>query len=262
METFEFNGEKYKKASKHQKEWGNKLISQLQLKGNETILDLGCGDGVLTKELASLVPDGKVIGIDASEGMLEAAKTYHSGNLSFVKMDINDMSFPNEFDVIFSNAALQWVKDHKKLLKNSYTALKPCGIILWNFAGDGNCSNFFEVVKGKMMDERYKNYFTGFEWPWYMPSKNEYEQLVENFKFSKVDIFEENADRFFSDTDEMIRWIDQPSLVPFMKYIPVESKEAFRNEVIKEMIKKTKQSDQSDGRCFETFRRIKVSAIK
>lgn len=74
MGTFEFDGEKYKKASRHQKEWGNKLISTLQLKGNEAILDLGCGDGTLTKQLFLLAPNGYVIGIDASVGMIKTAK--------------------------------------------------------------------------------------------------------------------------------------------------------------------------------------------
>lgn len=63
MNTFEFDGEKYKKASKHQKEWGNSLISELSLNGNEQILDLGCGDGSLTEQLAQLVPNGSVLGI-------------------------------------------------------------------------------------------------------------------------------------------------------------------------------------------------------
>ena len=62
MESFEFNDEKYRKASAHQKEWGEKLISELDLKGNESILDLGCGDGITTEKLAQFVPDGQVVG--------------------------------------------------------------------------------------------------------------------------------------------------------------------------------------------------------
>lgn len=61
MNNFDFDGEKYKKASKHQKEWGNSLISSLSLKGNENILDLGCGDGVLTQQLSKSVPQGNVL---------------------------------------------------------------------------------------------------------------------------------------------------------------------------------------------------------
>ena len=71
MSNYEFDGEKYKQASKHQKEWGNSLISSLNLKGNENILDLGCGDGVLTEQLSKLVPLGNVIGIDASKSLFK-----------------------------------------------------------------------------------------------------------------------------------------------------------------------------------------------
>ena len=60
----EFDSRKYANASAHQKEWGQRLISELNLKGNEAILDLGSGDGALTARLAELVPEGKVVGID------------------------------------------------------------------------------------------------------------------------------------------------------------------------------------------------------
>lgn len=259
MGTFEFDGEKYKKASRHQKEWGNKLISRLQLSGNESILDLGCGDGILTEQLSLLVPEGYVLGIDASVGMIEKAKQNVHDNLEFRHMDINEMDFDSDFDVIFSNAALHWVKDHNKLLKNTYTALEHSGIVVWNFAGDGNCKTFYEVMRKKIKDDRYKEYFADFEWPWFMPSKAEYEALTENMGFSEVTISEENADRYFANADEMIRWIDQPSLVPFMQCVPDEVKKEFRDEVVEEMLGRALQPD---GTCFETFRRINVRLIK
>ncbi len=77
------------------------MISQLHLCGAETVLDLGCGDGVLSRQIAQLVPKGKVIGIDASYGMLQTAKKLECNNLSFMQIDINDMDFSNEFDIIF-----------------------------------------------------------------------------------------------------------------------------------------------------------------
>jgi trans-aconitate methyltransferase len=259
MSTFEFDAEKYRQASKHQKEWGNRLISELKFNGKEIILDLGCGDGILTEQLSTLVPNGKVIGIDASIGMIETANKYRKNNLSFICKDINDMDFVNCFDIIFSNATLHWVKNHERLLKNSIAALKRNGIIRWNFAGDGNCSNFFETMKTVVNENEFKEYFVNFEHPWYMPSKDEYEELIANAGFSKVHVGFENADRFFSNSDEMTKWIDQPSLVPFIKQIPDEKKEKFRNTVVEMMIKRT---IQPDGRCFETFRRIDVKALK
>lgn len=74
MSAYEFDGERYKKASRHQKEWGNDLIAQLHLAGNESVLDLGCGDGVLSGKISQIVPDGRVVGIDASKGMIHTAK--------------------------------------------------------------------------------------------------------------------------------------------------------------------------------------------
>lgn len=259
MNTFDFDGEKYRKASRHQKEWGSSLISELTLNGNEEILDLGCGDGSLTEQLAQFVPNGNVLGIDASTGMIVASQNRVKSNLMFMKMDINMIDFHNKFDVIFSNAALHWVKDHKRLLNNVFKALKDGGVILWDFAGDGNCSNFFCVIREKIQSDKYKKYFNNFEWPWYMPTKNDYTQLVANSGFSKYIIEEVNRDRFFSNVEEMIKWIDQPSIVPFISIIPDEIKAEFRDDIIKAMVERTLQSDRT---CFETFRRIHIKAYK
>ena len=99
----DFDGEKYKRASVQQKAWGKGLICELELAGHERILDLGCGDGVLTAELAKHVPSGFVLGIDASESMIATATKDHVGaNLRFEQLDINAMKFEREFDLVFS----------------------------------------------------------------------------------------------------------------------------------------------------------------
>ena len=255
----EFDGNKYTAASAHQKEWGAKLIQDLNLSGTERILDLGCGDGALTAQLAALVPQGSALGIDASRGMIEATRAHVADNLSFAVGDINELSFENEFDIVFSNATLHWIKDHHALLKNVHRALKNGGALRFNFAGDGNCANFFSVVKEAKQLPQFARYFSGFEWPWYMPSIEEYEQLVQRIPFSQSRVGGENADRHFADRETMIKWIDQPSLVPFMQLVADEHKEEFRQLVIERMIEKTRQIG---GRCFETFRRINLLAKK
>lgn len=257
--THEFDGNKYKAASTHQKEWGMKLIQELSISGTERILDLGCGDGALTAQLAALSPQGSVVGIDASLGMIEAARSHQADNLSFEVGDINLLNFDNEFDIIFSNATLHWIKDHEPLLGNVFRALKKGGILKFNFAGDGNCANFFRIVKEAIKLPQFASYFHDFEWPWYMPTSGEYELLVRRIPFTEFRTGGENADRFFADKETMIKWIDQPSLVPFMKLVPDEHKESFRQFVIERMIQET---CQADGRCFETFRRINLIAKK
>jgi trans-aconitate 2-methyltransferase len=255
----EFNGETYKKSSTHQKEWGNKIISEFHFKGNEHILDLGCGDGVLTAQLAELVPQGFVLGIDSSRGMIDVASKISSKNLEFKLQDINFLDYREEFDLIFSNAALHWVKDHHCLLDNCFRCLKQEGIVRFNFAAEGNCSHFFKVIRSAIALPAFSQYFQSFEWPWYMPAIKEYEKLANQSPFKETEVWGEIADRYFPDKEAMIKWIDQPSIVPFLENIPEPEKRAFRDYVVERMIEETLQSD---GRCFETFRRINLSAAK
>lgn len=255
--TYEFDGKKYEKASSHQKEWGERIIEELALQGAERILDLGCGDGTLTVQLSKLVPDGEVVGIDASRGMIEAAEPKQGGNLRFILMDINALAIDKEFDVVFSNATLHWVKDHQRLLRNVQRFLRPGGVARFNFAGDGNCSHFFKVIRESMILPDFARYFERFTWPWYMPTVEDYKALLKGAGFRSYEIWGENADRFFPDREALTKWVDQPSLVPFMACVADHDKAFFREFVVRRMVEET---EQADGTCFETFRRINLLA--
>ena len=258
--AFDFDAEKYKKASGHQRQWGKKLIAELNLKDNERILDLGCGDGAITAQLAELVTNGLVVGIDASQGMIEVArKAYKARNLRFDLMDINEIDFEDEFDVVFSNAVLHWVEDHERLIANVYRSLRIGGVARFNFAGDGNCSALIRILKEVMVREEYAVYFERFQWPWCMPGVDEYEAMLDRSDFREARVWAENADRYFADAEEMTRWIDQPSIVPFLKCVDAADEQAFRDAVVERMIKET---IQPDGTYFETFRRVNVFAKK
>lgn len=257
--SHEFDGKRYEKASAHQKEWGSAIIANLCLTGNERVLDLGCGDGALTSQIADLLPYGKVLGIDASQGMIDVAREKEGRNLSFLLQDIDSLDFEEEFDLIFSNAALHWVKDHERLLRKVRRALRGGGKIRFNFAGDGNCSHFFRVVRESMEKPAFQGYFQNFEWPWYMPSLTEYKSTVDRSGLKNIRVWGENADRYFPNTQAMVGWVDQPSLVPFLAMVADADKDKFRYIVVTRMVDETMQED---GRCFETFRRINVVAEK
>ena len=257
---FEFDGDKYKQASENQKSWGKKLIAELEFEGSERILDLGCGDGALTAELAKLVPDGFVLGIDASKNMIATARKDDAGaNVQFELLDINAIDFESEFDLVFSNATLHWVKDHHKLLMNVFKALKNRGTARFQFAGNGNCSNLIRILKEVTSEKEYLTYFRGFDWPWYMPAVDEYRELLGETDFSEKKVWNENADTYFESAETMTKWIEQPSLVPFLGYIDGKDRQQFRDAVVERMIKETLQNE---GTYFETFRRINVLAKK
>jgi trans-aconitate 2-methyltransferase len=257
--AYEFNGEEYRKASAHQKRWGAELIGTLDLRGDERILDLGCGDGELTAQLALRVPRGRVLGIDASHGMIDTARKHAAGNLDFALQDINTLEYEDEFDLAISNATLHWIKDHRRMLHNVFRALRQGGIIRFSFAADGNCSHLFQVVQRAMALPAYRAYFRDFDWPWFMPTVGEYQDLLRRSEFSAVRVWLENADQFFPDTEALTRWVEQPSLVPFLAHLDDALRQPFRDFVVEQMVRET---IQESGRCFETFRRINVFARK
>lgn len=255
--THEFDGRRYAQASAHQKQWGASLIADLRLQGSERVLDLGCGDGALTAQIADLLPAGEIVGIDASRGMIAATHANERPNARFLLADIADFELDRRFDVVFSNAALHWVKDHRRLYRRVTRALRDDGRVRFNFAGEGNCSHFFAVVREAMAHAEFAASFAAFEWPWYMPSVDEYAALVATSGLKEPRVWGEDADRLFPDVEAMIAWVDQPSLVPLLAHLPDDLKTAFRDYVVARMVEETRRPD---GTCFETFRRINVAA--
>ena len=118
----------------------------LDLEGHEHVLDIGCGDGKVSAELARDVPQGRVVGVDSSEDMIRLARAAFppatQGNLSFMLRDAQDLGFEAQFDVVFSNATLHWVKDHRAVLQSVARTLKPHGRILLQFGGRGTAGRY------------------------------------------------------------------------------------------------------------------------
>ena len=138
----QWNAEDYAKNSSAQLQWGQELISKLALQGHESVLDIGCGDGKISAQLALAVKNGKVLGIDLSEDMIRFASTQFPPakypNLSFQCMDAASIQLPDKFDIAFSSAALHWVKNHLAILHGVHTCLNVGGKILFQMGGRGN----------------------------------------------------------------------------------------------------------------------------
>ncbi len=118
--NYAWNAGDYAKNSQNQFQWAKELIPKLRLDGTERLLDIGCGDGKITAEISKCLPNGKAIGIDSSSQMISLAKDIFQNeqypNLTFQLMDARNISFEEEFDFAFSNAALHWIPDQKAVL--------------------------------------------------------------------------------------------------------------------------------------------------
>lgn len=257
---YEFNAQQYRQSSDTQQIWGKQVIAELNLQGHEQILDLGCGDGRLTALLAKQVPQGSVLGIDASTNMIALAQeSFPRDNLRFLCMDINNLQDKERYDIIYSNAALHWILDHHHLLQAIYRALKPGGQVFTSFASDRNCINFKASLQETMSLPPFAEALQNFPWPWFMPSAGEYETIANTIPFTEARVWIQPNDRVFPNAATLTAWIDNPCLIPFLEFLPQHLGSAFRDEVVQRMISKTKQSD---GTCIEIFNRLRFQARK
>jgi trans-aconitate 2-methyltransferase len=137
-----WNPADYARHSQGQQRWARELLSSLNLQPYESVLDVGCGDGRITSEIANLVPAGQALGVDRSAAMVDfAAQHFPAGkfpNLSFQTADAAALPFRSEFDFVYSSAALHWVRDHRLVLAGIARSLRPGGRCLLQMGGKGN----------------------------------------------------------------------------------------------------------------------------
>ncbi len=151
---YQWDAREYRASSSNQKRWALELLAQLELKGAERVLDIGCGDGEITAAIAARVPRGSALGMDSSPDMVELAARQHPAvrhpNLAFVVKDARDIDFPEEFDAVFSNACLHWVSDHRPVLRGIGKCLKPGGRVLLQMGGRGNAASVLDALEEVM----------------------------------------------------------------------------------------------------------------
>jgi trans-aconitate 2-methyltransferase len=168
----------YEKSSSAQFKWAMDLVSKLEFKGDENVLDIGCGDGKITATIAARVPKGQVLGIDLSREMIDFAGSkypkHNYPNLSFQQKDASQLDFQDEFDVVVSFACLHWVKDHIPVLEGIKRSLRTPGRILLQFGGKGNAGEILAITEDLIRKDEWSIYFQAFNFPYHFYGPEEY----------------------------------------------------------------------------------------
>lgn len=245
---YHWDAHDYRSHSSAQQKWAQELIDKLRLVGNESLLDIGCGDGKNTATLASHLRSGRVVGIDSSKQMIELAiKNYDpvsQPNLAFQLMDAGNLIYENEFDVIFSNAALHWVLDHQPVLNGMYRSLKTGGRVLVQMGGKGNAKEVIDIFEKIISVEPWANYFQGFDFPYGFYSPQEYKPWLKQAGF-KVERLELVPKEMVHKNGEQFKGWVRTTWLPYLERVPVEMRSALIDELVGKYFRATDQLESS-----------------
>jgi trans-aconitate 2-methyltransferase len=260
---YKWNPEAYGKSSSTQKKWAEELISKIRIRGDERVLDIGCGDGKITAQIASLVPEGSVIGIDNSMEMVGFARRKFPQsvypNLSFQHGDASDLRYADEFDLVVSFACLHWVLDHRPVLLGINRSLKPGGRLFIQFGGRGNAEEVLNVANKLISGERWGRYFKDFTFKYGFFGPEEYAKWLDQSGLLAVRVELIPKDMVQSGIEGLASWVASTWL-PYIDRVPPGLQSDFIHEMTDGYVS-THPLD-SDGNVHVKMTRLEVEAKK
>ena len=235
MPSREWNAATYHRVSGPQVSWGKKVLARVQLRGNETVLDAGCGTGLLTEDLLQALPEGQVIGVDLSENMLRTAREHlasYGNKVAFVAADLNDLPFERAFDGIFSTAAFHWVTDHDKLFRSLYRALKPGGWLIAQCGGGPNLARHRQRARSLGASDRFSKFLENYKEPWEFADAETTAARLSHAGFEDIETSTESAPTSFDSPEKFSEFIRN---VVFHRHLESIPDAALRDEFIAEL---------------------------
>ena len=262
-QSVQWNAADYAANSGVQQSWARELIGKLKLRGDEHILDVGCGDGKVTAELAHAVPRGAVVGMDASAEMIGfARKTFSATKFSNLKFQVSDarkINSTKKFDIVFSNAALHWVDDHEKILSGASSVLKSGGRLVVSCGGKGNAHDVFLALRPEMRLKRWSCFFRKMPMPYFFYAPSDYEKWLPKFGFKIKAVKLAPKDATYDGVEGFTTWL-RTTWLPFVQRVPENLREEFIAAVTQRYV--AKHPPDADGQIHVRMVRLEIDAVK
>jgi len=225
--------------------YGAGVIELLAPQPGERILDLGCGAGQLTHEIAGR--GAHVVGLDSSASMIAQARI-HYPDIQFVLANAVDFKLDEPVDAVFSNAALHWVKDAGAAVECVRRALRPGGRFVAEFGGRDNIREILAAVQAMLGADRN---------PWYFPSVGEYATVLESKGFRVTQAFHFDRLTELTASDGMAGWL-QMFGGPLFQGLDAAS----RREALNRIVERLRPVLCRDGTWYADYRRLRVVAVR
>jgi trans-aconitate 2-methyltransferase len=230
----EWNAGEYYERSALQKWLADKSLTGLDLGGSERVLDVGCGDGKITAEIAERVPSGSVVGVDPSTAMIDFAREHFladHANLRFAVGDTTRLSYRGAFDLVVSFNALHWVPDQMAALRCIRDAIRPSGRALLQLVSRGERKSLEAVIEETREDPRWSRYFAGYERPYVHMPPEEYRRLAERCGL-RVDRLDVALEAWDFGSRAAFAAFGQVTFVEWTRKIPAAERAAFVADVL------------------------------
>ncbi len=230
------------------------LLKLIRIREGLSVIDLGCGTGALTRRLADALPGSDVLGIDASREMLQEAKQHAGPRLAFKRETIQ--SVDGRWDLVFSNAAIQWVPDHHALIPRLLTLLNPGGQLTAQLPSNHHHPAHRTIVE-VAGEEPFRTALKGWVRTFPVLGVDDYAVLLHEHGGEEIEVFEKVYPHIMRDADALVEWISGTALVPYFNRLSNDVKAAFLSEFRSRLRRR-----YPSGEILYPFRRTLFSALK
>ncbi|HEX3354371.1 MAG TPA: methyltransferase domain-containing protein [Terriglobales bacterium] len=256
----EWNSSEYHRLSQPQVSWGKKVLSRLQLRGDEFVLDAGAGTGRLTADLLQALPRGRVVALDVSQNMSRTAREYlrpqFGGRVQMVTADLLNLPFRAAFDGIVSTAAFHWVLDHDRLFRGLLETLRPGGWLHAQCGGGENLARLGIRMADLAASAKYSPFLRDFPSPWLYQNAEDAAESLRRAGFVDVKTSLEAAPTLFDDRSHYSQFVKAVIVRTHLERLPGEK---LREQYVSDL---ADQAEKDDPPFLLDYWRLNLSARK
>lgn len=227
----EWDAKTYDEVSDPQLEWGKEVLDRLELRGDETVVDAGCGSGRVTEQLLERLPDGRVIAVDGSQAMVDQAEERLGDRADYLVSDLVELELPELVDLVFSTATFHWISDHDRLFRQLRRVLRPGGRLVAQCGGKGNVARHAEAIATVAADPEYGQHLTAARGLWNFASPEETEPRLDRAGFTGVRCWLQPKP---VQPPRPLEFVSTVTLGPILDQLPEEKRRPFAEAVLAE----------------------------
>ena len=229
----EWNAVEYEDLSSPQTRWGAEFLDHLKLRGDEAVLDAGCGTGRVTALLLERLPRGTVLAVDGSGAMVGAARERFAGEprVRVERQDLLELEVGEPVDLVFSTATFHWINDHERLFRRLAGVLEPGGRIAAQCGGAGNISRATRATREVIGRERFRPFFEGWDDDKNYAGAGETRARLEAAGFRDAEVWLHEEPTRFGSEGELARFLATVVLGGHLERLPEGERAAFAEAV-------------------------------